>query len=110
MEEFNFIDREFLKKIGINSNDPYQDICDNYYDYISRLEKYTNQKENIFCCLHKNAMRSALKDIISMLNYGINNCSVWDNDTGNRHFRTVYSNIQVYKVELEKHGYKFSKN
>ena len=75
------IEKQFLKFVGMECDDPYQFICDYYYDYISQLSKKDKKYQ----------------PVIDMLNIGINNCSIWNNSMLNKHFVQVYRTIQHCK-------------
>lgn len=103
MDVFTKIENDFRKRaLGIADDDPYQTICDNYYDYISDINRVIGEGQDKYT--HSNII-SSLEIIKSKLNEGLTTCHMWDRDGGNRHFKKVHSVIQFLK-----NNYKLNNN
>ncbi len=85
MTDLDFVEREFANLSFMESNEPYQYICDNYQNHITRLNNDTKNNS-----------------IIDMLKVGWANCNVWNDDMLNGHFSCVYHSIIALKSEIEK--------
>ena len=79
MEDFTYVQNQFRTLAFIASSDPYQEICDNYQDYIIRLNRYKKEDK----------LYEANQVIIDMLRSGFSNCCIWDSSTINNHFVRV---------------------
>ena len=113
MEQFKVVDKWFASQAFQASCDPYQDVCDNYINFITLLKTYTNKKQsNLACCSKPDKMKEVLENIITLLRSGYTACSLWaESSDGVAHFCYVNQQIQNYKLDLIDHGYKFeSKN
>ena len=44
MEQFKTVEKWFSAQASIASSDPYQDVCDNYSDFIRLLNTYSPKK------------------------------------------------------------------
>ena len=47
IENFKKISVFFIKQNGLNSDDPYQEICDNYPDFMNLLNNYKSEDPGI---------------------------------------------------------------
>ena len=96
MDVFKQIENDFRKRaLGIAVDDPYQTICDYYYDYISNIDKVINEPQNKYILSN---IVSSLQIIKQKLNEGLANCPMWDRNMGNRHFKQVHELIQNLKT------------
>ena len=108
MEQFKTVEKWFSAQASLASNDPYQDVCDNYSDFIRLLKTYSENKKNRFTCFNKiDKMEEVLENIIGLLRVGYSTCPTWNGNDGVRHFCYVNSQIKLYKQQLVGSGYKF---
>ena len=107
MEQFKTVEKWFSTQASIASNDPYQDVCDNYSDFICLLNTYSPKKWKFRCISGNDKMKEVLENIIAWLRHGINICPTWIDYDGVNHFCEVNRNIQIYKQELIDAGYKY---
>ena len=108
MEQFKTVEKWFSAQASLASSDPYQDVCDNYSDFIKLLKTYSENKKNRFASFtNKDKMEEVLENIIGLLRVGISTCPNWVDYDGVRHFCYVNSQIILYKQQLVDSGYKF---
>ena len=109
MEQFKIVQKWFSTQASYASSDPYQDVCDNYSDFIKLLKTYSENKKNRFACFSgPDKMEEVLKNIIALLNLGFSTCHNWNDHDGVRHFCYVNTQIIRYKQQLVDSGYKFN--
>ena len=89
MDTFNYIEKEFRKRAFIASSYPYEDICDNYYDYMRKINMVDD----------KDPIKKSLLTIKQHLQNGLTYCCVWDKSKINKHFVSVYNVIQGLKQQ-----------
>ena len=112
MEQFKTVEKWFSAQALAASSDPYQDVCDNYQDFIRLLKTYTenknkNKKITLSCFSKEDKMKEVLEKIIGLLRGGFAACSTWHDHDGVRHFCYVNNQIALYKQQLIDDGYKF---
>lgn len=96
MDVFEQIEKDFQRRaLGIAESDPYQTICDYYYDYVSNIDKVINEPQNKYILSN---IVSSLQIIKKKLNEGLANCHMWDRNMGNRHFKQVHELIHNLKT------------
>ena len=102
IENFKKISGFFIKQNGLHSDDPYQEICDNYPDFINLLKNYKSEDPAI------DYMHIANKSIFAQLEHGFNKCHSWSREEYYDHFQSVGCYMRYWKgVLTEKGGYKF---
>ena len=108
MEQFKTVEKWFANQACLASSDPYQDLCDNYSDFIKLIKTYTDKKQDKFgCCSKPDKMKEVLENIIVLLQSGYATCPNWLDSDGVAHFCYVYNQIKIYKQDLIDHGYNF---
>ena len=102
IKNFKTIATFFIKQNGINSNNPYKDICDNYGDFMNLLKNYDSKISGI------DYMDIANKSILAQLEHGFNKGNDWNKEELYDHFHYVNGCMNYWKgVLIEKGGYKF---
>ena len=102
VKNFKTVHSFFIRQGGMNSNDPYQDICDNYSDFMNRMSDYernfTVEKDNMF---------TASNVVLILLRRCFDNCYSWSSGDFFKHFRVVNSAMYQWTKILETDGYNF---
>ena len=100
MEQFKTVEKWFGTQASLASSDPYQDVCDNYSDFIKLLKTYSENKKNRFTCFSgRDKMEEVFENIIGLLRVGLSTCPNWNDYDGVRHFCYVNSQIILYKQQ-----------
>ena len=93
-EDFDDIANFFTQRAFARSSYPYEDICDNYYNFMKKLKSYKHKKKGI------DYMKLATESIYKHLENGVNSCPNWDDDEFSDHFCFVDTCINYWKEQI----------
>lgn len=98
MDVFKQLENDFSKLSFIAVDDPYQTVCEYYYDYISDINRVVGHPQHKYSLSN---IVSSLELIKKKLNEGLATCHIWDRSAGNSHFMEVHTTIQNLKKSYQ---------
>jgi hypothetical protein len=97
VQEFETVAKFFRQQAGIQSNDPYQDVCDNYGTLMSLMKEYNPKSDT-------DEMKLAFNTILNLMQYGFDNCHSWVNEDFDDHYESMNNSISYWRSILTEKG------